>query len=180
MCVQNRCLNELNRKCNQYLDELSTWFLANKLSFNIEKTCYVLFRPNVKNRSNFVLDLHINGAVINKLSSCKYLGIIIDERPRWSEHIEYVYKKILKFIGIFYKMRYKMPKDCRLNLYFALVYPHLLYGIKLYANTCKSFPTKPSTLNNKLLRILQFAKNEVPVLYLYANFNILPINLLFQ
>lgn len=73
-----------------------------------------------------------------------------------------------------------MPKDCLRNLYFALVYPHLLYGIELYANTCKSFLTKLLTLNNKLLRILQFAKIEAPVLSLYASFNILPLNLLFQ
>ena len=57
---------------------------------------------------------------------------------------------------------------------------HMLYGIELYANTCKSFLTKLSTLNNKLLRVLQFAKIELPVLSLYCNFNILPIYLLFQ
>ena len=180
MFVQNRCLDVLNIKCNEYLDELNTWSLANKLSLNIEKTGYVLFRPNIKNKLNLALHLFINGARINKQSSCKYLGIIIDERLRWSEHIDYIDKKILKFTGIFYKMRYKMPKDCLRNLYFALVYPHLLYGIELYANTCKSFLIKLSMLNNKLLRILQFAKIEAPVLSLYATYNILPLNLLFQ
>ena len=40
-------------------------------------------------------------------------------------------------------------------LYFAFVYPHLLYGIEIYANTCRSYINKLEKLNNKILRILQ-------------------------
>ena len=38
---------------------------------------------------------------------------------------------------------------------FAFVYPHLIYGIELYGNTCPSYLDKLGKLNNKLLRILQ-------------------------
>ena len=40
-------------------------------------------------------------------------------------------------------------------LYFAFVYPHLLYGIEIYGNTCKSHISKLEILNNKILPILQ-------------------------
>ena len=73
-----------------------------------------------------------------------------------------------------------MPFPCLKNLYFALVYPHLLYGVELYANTYKKHLQKLSTLNNKLLRIMQKASIYTPVLKLYTVFNTLPIDSLFK
>ena len=28
---------------------------------------------------------------------------------KWSEHIDYIYNKLVKFVGIFYKLRNKLP-----------------------------------------------------------------------
>ena len=48
------------------------------------------------------LKLVINGENIERVESCKYLGIIIDSDSSWKEHIDFVYKKIIKFTSIFY------------------------------------------------------------------------------
>ena len=66
-----------------------------------------------------------------------------------------------------------MPNDFLKNLYLALVYPHLLYGVELYLNTFKSYFERLFALNKKLLRILQRENIETPV-KLYAAYNILP------
>lgn len=180
MFVAANNLFSLRIKCNGYLADLNAWFLANRLSLNIEKTGYILFQPLFRKWKLKSIEITINGLKIKQLSSCKYLGIIIDERMKWLEHVDFVYKKLIKFIGIFYKLRSKMPRNCLKNLYFSLVYPHLLFGIELYANTFKSYLTRLVTLNNKLLRILQHAQNDVPVLSLYVAYNTLTITLLFK
>ena len=36
-----------------------------------------------------------------------YLGIFIDSNLSWENHIDYIYNKIIKFVVIFYKIRYK-------------------------------------------------------------------------
>jgi len=36
-------LSDLETKCNFILKEMQTWFSANKLSLNIDKTCYMIF-----------------------------------------------------------------------------------------------------------------------------------------
>ena len=41
--------NNLNIKANTSLKELNTWFEINKLSLNIEKTCYAVFLSSPKN-----------------------------------------------------------------------------------------------------------------------------------
>ena len=38
----------------------------------------------------------------------------------WSTHIDYVYNKLLKYIGMFYKLQYKVPSKCLRNIYYAL------------------------------------------------------------
>jgi len=37
-------------------------------------------------------DLIFNGQTIEKVNSCKYLGIIIDDELKWNLHIENIYK----------------------------------------------------------------------------------------
>ena len=62
-----------------------------------------------------------------------------------------------------------------LKLYFGLVYPHLLYGIEIYANTYTSYLNKLHILNNKLLRIILHENIRIPVTDLYKTANVLPI-----
>ena len=44
-------------------------------------------------------------------------------------------KKLLKFTGIFYKLRSRVRPHVLKMLYFNFVYPQLLYGIEVYANS---------------------------------------------
>jgi len=115
---------------------------------------------------------------LSRVDSCKYLGIIIDRNLSWKEHIDYVYKKVIKFISISHKICTKMNDEILKMLYFAFVFPHLLYGIEIYNNTYQSHLSELVKLNNKTLRILQNAPLKSLTLSLYKNYNILPIPLL--
>ena len=130
---------------------------------------------------SLILNLCINNQQICKVASCgKYLGVIIDESLNWNEHIAYIFQKLLKFTGIFYKMRDILPFACLSQLYYAFIHPHILYGIEVYANASKSALDKLLKLNNKLLWILLNKKLSTPVRDLYATFNILPIPILHE
>jgi len=73
----------------------------------------------------------------------------------WKKHIDYIYSQLAKFIGIFYKLSYKLPDYCLRMLYFSFVHPYVLYGVEIYANTCRSYVDKLVKLTNKILQILQ-------------------------
>jgi len=173
-------LTVLEYKANLCLANLELWFRANKLSINIDKTCYTLFSSTKKNSAAISLNLLINGQRISKVASCKYLGVIIDEALAWNEHIDYLYKKLLKFTSLFYKLRSFVPKNCLYKLYYAFVFPHINYGAEVYANCTKSSIDKLNTLNNKILRILLHTNYETPNIDLYRTFNVLPISLLHE
>ena len=93
----------------------------------------------------------------------------------WQSHIDYVYNKIIKFTCIFYKIRDKINFDVAKIIHFAFIHSHLAYGIEIYGNTYTNHLNRLTILNNKLLRILQNAPHETPVVKLYANFNALTL-----
>ena len=174
----NRNLNILEDQANMCIKELEIWFAANKLSVNIDKTCYAVFKSSSHIETCDTLKLLINGQQINKVTNCKYLGVFIDDALKWDVHIEYVYKKIVKFTSILYKLRNVLPKECLKKIYFAFINPYISYGVEVYANCSKSAIDKLNKLINKLLRILLNKPFDTPVIELYKSFNILPIFLL--
>ena len=178
--IAGNSFNDLEVKANVCLNQMQLWFVSNKLSLNYDKTCYTVFSGKAKCIQNVNLNLCINGQYINRVACCKYLGVYIDESLNWNNHVETVYKKLLKFTGIFYKLRDVLPSHCLHKLYYAFIYPHILYGIEVYANTTKNSLDKLCKLNNKLLRILLNKKLLTPTAELYFAMNTLPIPVLHE
>jgi len=160
-------VNTLNQMCNYCIDTLNRWFVANRLHGNADKTNIMVF-PKAKAND---ICLKLSDINIAKVQYCRYLGIFRDDTLTWSHHINNVYSKLMTYVGIFYKIRSRLPVSILRNIYFAFVYPHILYGIEIYANTNSIHFFKMITLNNKLLRILQNKSYKFPVKDLYHNFD---------
>ena len=62
--------------------------------------------------------------------------------------MDYIFNKLLKFVGIFYKLSFKLSPEILRQLYFAFIYPYISYGIEIYANACYS-RHKLIVLNNR-------------------------------
>ena len=170
----------IESQANMCLQKLELWFRANKLSLNTDKTCYAIFNCHNKTDDDVSLNLVINGQKITKVSSCKYLGVFIDDAFNWSVHIDYIYKKIVKFCSFFYKLKSIVPKECLYKIYYAFVFPYVNYGVEIYANCSKLELDKLIKLNNKLLRIILGKKYDTPNIELCRIFNVLPIPLLHE
>ena len=176
--VHGKTLREAFDKANDCIILLHDWFCANRLSLSVEKSCYSVFGCDVSAASAYTISLgKIN---LNPVNCAKYLGIVIDSDLSWKSHIEYLFKKLLRFTGIFYKLRSKAQPNVLRMLYFTFVYPQLLYGIEVYANTCKSHLEKLVVLNNKLLRIAQNCQVRTCTVDLYKRYSTLPLPLLHE
>ena len=78
--------------------------MSNKLSLNTEKTFYMIFhRARLKITEDINLNLIMDNITLSKVSSINYLGVIVDHKLNWIDHITYVKIKISKGIGIMYK-----------------------------------------------------------------------------
>ena len=102
--LSGKDLLEIKRDLNSELIKLSRWFESNKLSVNIKKTHYMLFSLH-KNVQNTLLDFRINETPLGRVSNTKYLGVYIDGNLNWVSHINHVYKKLRKSVGILKKSK---------------------------------------------------------------------------
>jgi len=176
-------MQQLFNIANRELYNINQWFICNKMYLNKDKTNFMLFKPSRIDNDhikNFNLNLFIEGFVIDRVYSTKYLGLIIDDMLTWKDHIKSLVAKVSSIIGIIYRRSYLLPPMCKRNVYFALVYSKLVYGVEVYANTCMSY-LKPLIIKcNSLLRVLQNAKRTTRNKDLYKNYNTLPVNMLFN
>ena len=75
----------------------------NRLPPNVSKTSFVLFSPVNKPLKN--VTILINKQAISQKDYVKYLGVLIDSRLTFQQHISAIKKKISRTIGIMYKLR---------------------------------------------------------------------------
>ena len=89
-------IEDLITNVNIQLEFLYAWLCCNKLSLNINKTSYTIFRPQSNAHNNLKNSLLINHEVIKpseestKAGTAKFLGIYIDKHLTWSQHIDYL------------------------------------------------------------------------------------------
>ncbi len=80
---------------------ISDWFQANKLTVNLEKTCFIIFKSKHKQIPEYLNSIQIGNAIIKKVPSAKYLGVVLDEKLNWKEHISTLNKSLLKVSNSF-------------------------------------------------------------------------------
>jgi len=71
---------------------------------NVDKTNIMIF---LKTKANNIC-VKLNDLTVTKVQYCRYLGIFLDDALTWSHHIDTVYSKLMKYVGIFYKIRSKL------------------------------------------------------------------------
>ena len=144
----------LNQTLNNELIKVSKWLQVNKLTLNIKKkTQVILF--NAKNKKvKEPLKLKINGENIKQVNSTKFLGIIIDSKLTWKQHIAHIQHKISKTTGIICKTRHYVSLKVLRMLYYTLIYPYLHYGNIVWANTYQSNLDPLKKLQKKIIRMI--------------------------
>lgn len=120
----------------------------------------------------------MDGILINRVGSVKFLGMYIDEHLNFKEHVDFLISKLNSIKGMIYSRRAYLPDSCRIKLYFSLVFSRLQYGIEVYCLTNKNIIESLHVACNRVLRSLQCVSRYSSVKSLYTKYNTLPISLL--
>ena len=73
-----------------------------------------------------------NNLPINRKSTQKHLGLLLDERLNFSEHINEKLKKVTKSINLLRKLNLTLPRSSLLIIYKSFIRPHLDYDDIVY------------------------------------------------
>src|SRR6218665_1708995 len=104
-------LEKLIELANTELKIASDWFKANKLSLNLNKTNYMIFRSTNKKISSTTKEINTDNVIIPRVVSTKFLGVYVDQHLKWNIHIEEFSKKISKNISIIKRISHLLPKQ---------------------------------------------------------------------
>ena len=158
--VLEKKLSNLIDTANSELKSIVSWLNANKMSLNVDKTHYMIFRPKSRKISK-ENDIIINGCRISEVDSTKFLGVFIDSNLTWQPHIDYISTKISKNIGIITKARRLFDNETLLTLYYSFIFPYLNYCIHLWGSTFQAYLSKLEILQKKIVRIVAGAKKRI-------------------
>ena len=88
-----------------------------------------------KNFQCLKVSVVVDNHTINEVHHTKFLGVIIDNKLKWKEHIGYIRKKMAKGIGVIVKARKVFDKVTLLSIYDSLILPYI-YLLYTYLGEC--------------------------------------------
>ena len=156
------------------MEKIVNWLEINKLTLNIGKTHYMLFRNSHK-KAHLTQKLVIRGQEIEMVESTKFLGVYLDSRLAWRNHIDYIKGKISRGIGIICKARKYLNQSTLISLYYAFIYPYLNYCAEVWGNTYKSYTDPILRLQKRVLRIITGSAKFSHTAVLFSELQILKL-----
>ena len=121
---------------NYDLNLVSKWADRWKMSFNPDSSKQAKEIVFSKKRSTTQLpDLIFNNNIISRVDSHKHLGMILDSKLRFNYHLKEKISIANKGIGTIRRLYKFLPRSTLINIYKALVRPHLDYGDIIYDNS---------------------------------------------
>ena len=184
---------------NNELEEICNWFQANKLSVSASKTYYMVLGTHHSTRKfidinqdiniltdsessgsrdveKFKLNVKLDGVSLNRVSSTKFWGVIIDENLTWKNHIDAISKTISRNIGMLTKLKHFVPENILYSLYCTLILPYINYGVLIWGNTCKTYLDKIFKLQKWAIRTISNSHYRSHTGPLFSKFNILNVH----
>lgn len=152
-CVSDNYV-ELESMANQALKDCHNWLRCNRLTLNIAKTHYLIFKKTNRDTPHFSLKL--GDETIKEENETKYLGLIIQNNLNWNIHISKTINSINKLIPLFYQIRRFLTPNKRLLIYKSLVLSKINYAIELYGRKNSNWLKQLQTTQNRLLKIILF------------------------
>ena len=96
--------------------------------------------------------IEIDKETISETKSNKFLGVHIDNKLNLRMHVDYVSGKVARGIEIIIRARKVFSNECMTNLYYAFIYPYLIYCNHIWGNTYKTTLSKLHILQKKAIR----------------------------
>ena len=137
---------------NNDLAIIAEWLKVNKVSLNIKKTHFMCF--SAKNKPSPCISLQIDGEALAEVNKSKFLGVIIDNKLSWKDHISFVCRKVARGIGVIIKARKVLHSESMKWLYYSFIYPYMIYCYQVWGSACKTNIEPLLILQKRVMRII--------------------------
>ena len=153
---------------NAELAKLSIWFKVNKLSLNISKSKFIVFR--LARKQTHIPLIKIDDNVIECVENVNFLGLIINKQLKWNDHIDHIVLKISRIIGVL-----TIEKSYTIRYFNHALQLTVITTHKLFAHSLGT----PAILQNNCIRIITKTKMFAHTDPLFKNLRILKADNIF-
>jgi len=171
-----RNIKHIENTVQNALDEIYKWCQKWGFKISTQKTYAVLFTQCTGTE----IELKIDGKKLEFKSSAKFLGVILDSKLTWHEHINYILSKCnkrLNFMRSISGTTWGACKTTMITIYKALILSVIDYGSIAYDSASDSQLHLLDILQNKALRIACGAFKTTPIDSLQVDCGIQPLRL---
>ena len=154
------------------LEKLCKWFQVNKLSLNTSQTNFMVFT----NKScNDTYSVCMNGLNLSRVFVTKFLGVHMDSKLDWNDHINIVRNKIAKNISVMNRVKHVLTSSALYSLYCTLVIPYLNYCCEVWGNNYKTRIQSLFILQKRAIRMClntNYICHTKPLFYQLRSLNV--------
>ena len=118
---------------NENLKNIYLWLNVNKVKLNKDKSKFMVFSNS---KQHHVKKIRIGSTEIEKINNVKLLGIWIDDKLNYVNHIKYLTKK-LSYVSYILSQLYNLPKSIRKKIYYSFGHSLIMYGISIWGSAYK-------------------------------------------
>ena len=122
----------------------------NKLSLNTSKTNFMVFTNKSCDDTYHVC---MNGLLLSRVLVTKFLGVHMDSKLDWNDHINIVRNKIAKNVSVMNRVKHVLTSSALYSLYCTLVMPYLTYCCEVWGNNYKTRIHSLFILQKRAIRI---------------------------
>lgn len=132
-------IEALELKVNPIVSKIAAWGRKVKLTFNETKTQVCVFTRKQKRKlrpARFVM----NGVPLDTVDHLKYLGVIIDSKLHWREHLLYVQKKTVRIMSrltALARNTWGLSSEATEVVYKAVIESVALYAVEVWSPALK-------------------------------------------
>ena len=162
--ILSRNLQKCKEDLQYALTKLSEWSDTSGLTFSTSKTVAMLFTRKTKPIA--APDLYIKNILIKYVDKHKFLGLTLDKKLNWKDHIYEVKAKATKALNllkILSHTHYGSERKLLIRIHNLIVLPIIDYGSIIYSTANKNLMQKLKSIHNLGIRLCIGAFRTSPV-----------------
>jgi hypothetical protein len=160
LVIRGETVSEAENFSNLEMSKITAWSNKNKVGFNEEKSKVMLISRKKRNEVKDI-NIYLNNKLLEQVTTLKYLGIIIDDKFKFSQHISYAAEKCIKLIHSLSKsakVTWGLKHDALKTIYKGVILPLLIYGRPVWTEAMKYSYIRPKYIRVQRLINIRMVK----------------------
>ena len=154
-------VEQLKDSMQNTMDGVFNWYMYNQLTLSIDK-CNVMVINNDIHKRVTDFQIKLGSKSLKQVSSMRYLGVIIDDKLKWNEHIAHITKRVNINNARLRRTKKTLSQSLRLKIHNAISVPIIDYASTVWGNFTQG-------INDEICRIEHMSARAISSNYDFIN-----------